>query len=82
MLFKVAECTYKSKEPINWAQIDLYTEEEKLENSSIFLTNHKEHLADGSLTDFATVSSTVVLIDNDNTIHFYERVYDHSHERE
>ena len=62
LLFRAAECTYKPKDPSLWPPVETYSEVERYENSSVFLTLHDEHLADGSLSKFATVSTTVMIM--------------------
>ena len=37
LLFRVSECNYKSPNPNDWAHVNVYTEDEKYWNSSIFL---------------------------------------------
>ena len=77
MLFKIAEC---HKIPINqkdWVAIDQYNEEEKYWNSSIFLEEHLERLASDELSKFATVSSTILMVTENDQAFMYERVYKH-----
>ena len=77
MLFKVAECTYQPEDPSEWPPVDGYSLEERKHNSSIHLPVHEERLADGSKGLFATISSTVVILTDDNELMFWERVYKH-----
>lgn len=46
ILFKIAECNWKSEDPHCWVKCDNYTESECFENSSIFLEEHQELLDD------------------------------------
>lgn len=77
----MSECNYKPLDRANWANIDLYTDEEKYWNSSIFLDKHVEQLGHRKRSIFATVSSTVMISNHLNELFFYERVYDHTQQR-
>lgn len=80
-LFRAAECTTKPKEESEWPPLELYTPEERYENSSVHLNVHPEHLADGSTRLYATVSTSVLILCEDGTLHFFERRYDHGSSR-
>lgn len=79
-MFKVGECTFKPSDPNHWAPVISYTEEEKFQNSCIFLEKHAEHLADGSFDLFGTVSSSLIIMTQTGQMHYYERVYNHKSE--
>ena len=44
------------------------------ENSSIFVNSYESCSGDGSKLYYATVSSTVIIQMEDNTLHFWERL--------
>ena len=46
------------------------------ENSSIFVYSYESCSGDGSKLYYATVSSTVIIQMEDNTLHFWERLYE------
>ena len=54
---------------------------ERRENSSIFLNAHDCHLGDDHYQKHATVSSTVIIITDDNKLYFWERLYKHEESR-
>lgn len=80
-LFRAAECRSKPKEESDWPPLELYTPEERYENSSIHIGAHAEHLADGRNGIVATVSTSVLILCDDGTLQFYERRYDHGRKR-
>ena len=78
LLFKAAECNRPHTSPSKWARVGKYRNHEKYEHSSIFLDRHMLHSGDPKREDFyATVSSTLLLLTEDNTMYLFERVYDH-----
>ena len=77
LMFKVAANTYKPVDPDEWHNIEDTSEEERKNNSSIFLDVHLGETSSG-LTHFATVSSTVIILTDDNKMYFWERIYTHS----
>lgn len=80
-LFKLAEINKIPEDRDKWVTIDLYDEHENKHNSSIFLEPHEEYLTDDQKAIFATCSSTVMIITDDNMLHLFERVYDHKNQR-
>lgn len=81
LLFRVSECNYKPPDKENWINVDLYTEQERYWNSSIFLDKHEERLGHNELSYYATVSSTVMIASKSNELNFYERIYNHEKQR-
>eukprot|EP00350_Pseudokeronopsis_sp_OXSARD2_P000311 CAMPEP_0170561716 /NCGR_PEP_ID=MMETSP0211-20121228/56503_1 /TAXON_ID=311385 /ORGANISM="Pseudokeronopsis sp., Strain OXSARD2" /LENGTH=87 /DNA_ID=CAMNT_0010877645 /DNA_START=322 /DNA_END=585 /DNA_ORIENTATION=+ len=65
LLFKVAECNAKTNDRKDWANVSCYSELEKYENQSIFTEKHPEILFDKE-AEYATVSSTVMILTTDN----------------
>ena len=71
-LFKAAGCIMKPASEAEWPPLFHLPDEERYENSSIFLRPH-----DSGGRTCATVSSSVVLVETDGTLRFFERRYDH-----
>ncbi len=83
LLFKVAECSQSNFEPHKRANIKTYKNHEQYEQSSIFVEKHLLHSGDLQYEDwYGTVSTTILLLSNDNTAYLFERVYDHTQTRE
>eukprot|EP00347_Sterkiella_histriomuscorum_P011688 403371488 len=80
-LFRLAEINKIPEDKERWVQIDLYDDHERKHNSSIFLEPHEEILQNDQKAIFATCSSTVMIITDDQMLHLFERVYDHSNQR-
>lgn len=80
LLFKVAECKTKTKvnpPPQFWNGNEVRSPENVEFESSIFVDAHQDIQGPGfEIALIGTVSSTLLMIDQDNTIHYYERVYD------
>ena len=76
-MFKVMECTWKPSEKEKWPQVSTYSDEEKYENASLFCDKHYEGISNGGRGIFATVSSTCLIVTEENELFFYERIYDH-----
>lgn len=72
----MAECSNKSDDPKDWpSPKDFLHPSDPKENSSIFVNSYESCSGDGSKLYYATVSSTVILLMEDNTLHFWERLY-------
>jgi hypothetical protein len=75
LLFRVTECNFKPLDPALWPPVELYTPEERFNNSSIFEDKHYEHLADGGKDWFGTVSSTALIATHSGQLYYFEREY-------
>jgi hypothetical protein len=62
LLFKVAECSYKSPDKNDWpSPKEFIHPEDSYENSSIFVNAYESISTDGRKMHYATVSSTVLV---------------------
>lgn len=83
LLFKVAECSKSHIQEEKWAKVESYRNHERYEHSSIFLEKHLLHSGDIHYEDiYATITSSLLIQTENNTVHYYERIYDHNHLRE
>lgn len=73
LLFAVAECN----RAWDWAQVPGYRAHEAFEHGSLFVDKHL-------LWDqwYATVSSTLLLVTDSGRVYVFERVYDHTREKD
>jgi hypothetical protein len=75
-MFKVAENTYVPTDPELWPNVVDMPAHECRDNASIYIKPHPEiNSLDGTFATHATVSSTLLIMTEDNRLHFYERVY-------
>jgi hypothetical protein len=81
LMFKVAENNFKPSDPNDWPPVDGMNDKERKNNSSIFLDAHESETGEGGSSEVslhATVSSTLIILTENNEMYFWERIYHHS----